>query len=203
MLNKKDRPLPSGRLSLRTALILRWILPILCLAWSASYSKEVLYASIANCILTVVYDEMGYAAGHWAGRNIVNAMGFASFEVGACLIASELLIHISLRLLNHNYLLSRRKLPFNGSHILVVCVLQCGYFRHNNSSSGLQGHRRRQTRRTEDSSHRIPRNFSSDTNALPCYVEYRPQPIVGLECSDCYCFQLARRYCRRALRQQD
>lgn len=89
MMNKKDRPLPSGRLSLRTALILRWLLPILCLIWSATYSKEVFLASFANCALTYIYDEMGYAAGHWAGRNIVNAMGFASFEWGACLIASE------------------------------------------------------------------------------------------------------------------
>lgn len=89
-MNKKDRPLPSGRLSLRTALILRWLLPIICMIWSISYSKEVFYASLANCALTYIYDEMGYAAGHWAGRNIVNAMGFLSFEVGACLIASKL-----------------------------------------------------------------------------------------------------------------
>ena len=89
MHNKSDRPLPSKRLSLQTAIILRWVLPIVCFLWSASYSKEVLYASIANCVLTYVYDEMGYAAGHWAGRNIVNAMGFASFEYGACLIAGE------------------------------------------------------------------------------------------------------------------
>ncbi|EJD05643.1 uncharacterized protein FOMMEDRAFT_79213 [Fomitiporia mediterranea MF3/22] len=87
--NKAYRPLPAKRLSLRTAVILRWVLPLVCFAWSATYSKEVLYASIANCVLTYVYDEMGYAAGHWVGRNIVNALGFASFEVGACLIAGK------------------------------------------------------------------------------------------------------------------
>ena len=85
--NKSYRPIPAKRLSLRTALILRWLLPLICFAWSAMYSKEVLVASFANCLLTYIYNEMGYAAGHWAGRNIVNALGFASFEVGACLIA--------------------------------------------------------------------------------------------------------------------
>ncbi|KAH8108268.1 UbiA prenyltransferase family [Phellopilus nigrolimitatus] len=89
MYNKSYRPLPAKRISLRTALVLRWVLPLLCFAWSASYSKEVLCASIANCALTYIYDEMGFAAGHWASRNIVNAMGFASFEIGACLIAGN------------------------------------------------------------------------------------------------------------------
>ncbi|KAL5514483.1 hypothetical protein ACEPAG_2571 [Sanghuangporus baumii] len=89
MHNKSYRPIPAKRLSLRTALVLRWILPLVCFAWSAGYSKQVLYASIVNCVLTYVYDEMGYAAGHWLGRNIVNALGFVSFEVGACLIAGK------------------------------------------------------------------------------------------------------------------
>lgn len=87
--NKSDRPIPANRISLRNALILRWVLPIICFLWSASYSKEVLAASVANCFLTYVYDEMGYAAGHWAGRNLVNSLGFASFEIGACLIAGK------------------------------------------------------------------------------------------------------------------
>lgn len=94
MYNKKYRPIPSGRLSLRTARILRWILPIVCMAWSVSYSKEVLYASISSCALTYVYNEMGYAAGHWFGRNFVNAVGLSSFEIGACLIIGERKSHI-------------------------------------------------------------------------------------------------------------
>ncbi|THH08109.1 hypothetical protein EW145_g2932 [Phellinidium pouzarii] len=85
--NKPYRPLPSGRISLRTALILRWILPFVCFAWSASYSMPLLYASIANCIIVVIYDEMGYAAGHWFIRNVLNAAGHASFEMGACFLA--------------------------------------------------------------------------------------------------------------------
>ncbi|KAI5120552.1 hypothetical protein M0805_000280 [Coniferiporia weirii] len=85
--NKKDRPLPSKRISWRNALVLRWVLVPMCWALSACYSVEVVYASIALCILTYAYDEMGFAAGHWLGRNVVNALGFLSFEVGACLIA--------------------------------------------------------------------------------------------------------------------
>ena len=85
--NKKDRPLPAKRITWENALVLRWTLVPLCLLLSACYSIETVYASIALCILTWVYDEAGFAAGHWLGRNVVNAMGFASFEVGACLIA--------------------------------------------------------------------------------------------------------------------
>ncbi|KAI5116364.1 hypothetical protein M0805_001374, partial [Coniferiporia weirii] len=87
--NKPDRPLPSGRMSLRTAQTLRYILPFVCWAWSASYSNALLYSSIVNCIIVVIYDEMGYAAGHWFARNVLNAVGHASAEVGACLLAGK------------------------------------------------------------------------------------------------------------------
>ena len=87
--NKPDRPLPSKRLSFRTALILRWLMPFVCLAWSYSYSKEVALACLAGCILTWVYNEAGFAAGHWAGRNVVNGLGLGSFETGASLIAGS------------------------------------------------------------------------------------------------------------------
>ena len=89
MQNKAYRPIPAKRLSLESAYVLRWVLPVACLLWSASYSKEVLYASISNCILTYIYHEMGGAAGHWIGRNTLNALGYASFEWGTCLIAGE------------------------------------------------------------------------------------------------------------------
>lgn len=59
----------------------------LCWMLSACYSRETLCASVALVALTVLYDELGAHAGHWLTRNTVNAMGFASFEVGASLIA--------------------------------------------------------------------------------------------------------------------
>ncbi|KAJ7615482.1 UbiA prenyltransferase family-domain-containing protein [Roridomyces roridus] len=72
-MNKQDRPLPSKRMTLEQAIILRWILVPLCFAWSLCYSVETLYASIA--------------LRHWFIRNAVNAAGFAAFEVGATLVA--------------------------------------------------------------------------------------------------------------------
>ncbi|OBZ77606.1 Digeranylgeranylglyceryl phosphate synthase [Grifola frondosa] len=87
--NKQDRPLPAKRLSLRTALILRWCLVPLCWALSLWYSLETLYASIALVAFTILYNECATHAGHWLVRNTVNAAGFASFEVGATLVASK------------------------------------------------------------------------------------------------------------------
>ncbi|KAI5120554.1 hypothetical protein M0805_000282 [Coniferiporia weirii] len=87
--NKKGRPLPARRITLRNALILRWVLVPMCWALSACYSVETVCASVALCILTYAYNEMGLAAGHWLGRNLTNALGVLSFEVGACLIAGE------------------------------------------------------------------------------------------------------------------
>ncbi|EJD04462.1 uncharacterized protein FOMMEDRAFT_82531 [Fomitiporia mediterranea MF3/22] len=85
--NKRDRPLPAKRIMWKNALRLRWALVPACWTLSACYSLETVYASIALCLLTFIYDEMGFAAGHWLGRNFVNALGFMSFEVGACLVA--------------------------------------------------------------------------------------------------------------------
>lgn len=90
--NKRDRPLPAKRITIRNAVILRWALVPACWVLSACYSLEVMYASIALVALTVIYDEFGAHSGHWAIRNFVNALGFVSFEVGASLIAGERLI---------------------------------------------------------------------------------------------------------------
>ncbi|KAJ7186133.1 UbiA prenyltransferase family, partial [Mycena filopes] len=86
-MNKQDRPLPSKRISLSQALFLRWLLVPLCWGLSICYSLETFYASIALVALTVTYDEFHAHSGHWLLRNTVNAAGFASFEVGATLIA--------------------------------------------------------------------------------------------------------------------
>ncbi len=44
---------------------------------------------MALTALTAIYDECGAHAGHWAIRNLVNALGFIAFEVGASLVAGE------------------------------------------------------------------------------------------------------------------
>lgn len=88
-INKKSRPLPAGRISLRNAKVLRWSMQVLIIVWSASYSKEVLYATLAGSFLTWLYNEAGWAAGHWAGRNFCIGLGQGAWEVGCCLIAGK------------------------------------------------------------------------------------------------------------------
>ena len=87
--NKPERPIPAGRISLRTAVILRWLMPLVCFAWSANYSKELLYSSILNCVFVFIYDEMGYADGHWLGRQVLNSVLHVSFELGATFLAGQ------------------------------------------------------------------------------------------------------------------
>ncbi|KAJ6544152.1 UbiA prenyltransferase family [Mycena capillaripes] len=85
-MNKQDRPLPSKRMSLSEAFIFRWLLVPVCWALSTCYSVQTLYASIALALLTIIYNEWKASKGHWLVRNVVNAAGFASFEVGATLV---------------------------------------------------------------------------------------------------------------------
>lgn len=89
--NKPDRPLPSNRLTVRNAVILRWALVPVCFLFSALYSRETVYASMALVALTIIYDELGAHARHWLIRNIVNGAGFASFEWGSTLVAGMVL----------------------------------------------------------------------------------------------------------------
>jgi 4-hydroxybenzoate polyprenyltransferase len=85
--NKPDRPLPSGRMTLGQARLLRWLLVPICTGYSALYSPSVVLASAALIMMTIIYDELGAHAGHWMVRNVVNALGFGCFEVGSSLVA--------------------------------------------------------------------------------------------------------------------
>ena len=85
--NKKDRPLPSKRITLQTAKIIRWIVPMFNLAWSAFYGKRVFYAALVFCIIAWAYNEAGLSSGHWAIRNLCIGLGVAVIEAGACLVA--------------------------------------------------------------------------------------------------------------------
>ncbi|KAH9889261.1 UbiA prenyltransferase family-domain-containing protein [Cubamyces lactineus] len=88
-LNKRERPIPAQRITLASARLLRWLVVPVCWRLSALYSVQTVYASIANIALTIIYDDLGAASGHWAVRNVVNGLGFSSFEVGATLIAGS------------------------------------------------------------------------------------------------------------------
>lgn len=92
--NKPDRPLPAKRISYRNATIMRWALVPLCWGLSALYSSYVLCASVALVAFTVIYDELHAHSGHFAVRNVVNAAGFASFELGSTLISGTYIVQI-------------------------------------------------------------------------------------------------------------
>lgn len=84
--NKPIRPLPAGRISLSHATILRWGLVPACWIISVLHSGPVLFSSIALVLFTILYNELqGHR--HWLTKNIVTAIGFASFEVGGTFIA--------------------------------------------------------------------------------------------------------------------
>ncbi|KAH8103581.1 UbiA prenyltransferase family [Cristinia sonorae] len=85
--NKPDRPIPDGRISLESAITLRWIVFPICLLYSLSYSVQVFYASFVLAILTVIYNEWKCAR-KWYVKNSLNGAGYACFQLGATLIAS-------------------------------------------------------------------------------------------------------------------
>lgn len=85
--NKPDRPLPAGRITLKNAVILRWVLVPICFSISLAMSVECLYASVCLVALTMIYNELGAHSNHWVIRNIMNAVGLGSFGWGASLIA--------------------------------------------------------------------------------------------------------------------
>lgn len=87
--NKSYRPIPAKRITRENALILRWALVPACWALSAYYSVETVHASMALCMMIFAYNEMGLAAGHWFGRQAVNAAGTMACEIGACLVAGK------------------------------------------------------------------------------------------------------------------
>lgn len=84
--NKPIRPLPAGRISLTHATILRWGLVPACWIISVLHSVPVLLSSVALVLFTILYNEL-QAHRHWLTKNIVTAIGFASFEVGGTLVA--------------------------------------------------------------------------------------------------------------------
>lgn len=90
--NKRDRPLPSGRISFQAAQILRWTLVPICLLYSLLYSVEVFYSSVVMIASTLIYNELG-AHGQWLTRNLLNGLGVAAFELGTTLVACELSLH--------------------------------------------------------------------------------------------------------------
>ncbi|KAF8526145.1 UbiA prenyltransferase family [Gautieria morchelliformis] len=84
--NKPDRPIPSGRITVQQARILRWGCLIPCLMCSACFSTAVVQVSAASSFFFYAFNELGFDS-HWFGRHVLNGAGLACFEIGATLIA--------------------------------------------------------------------------------------------------------------------
>ncbi|KAF8164744.1 UbiA prenyltransferase family [Crassisporium funariophilum] len=86
--NKPWRPLPSGRISLANAYILKRIATVACLLVSWYYSSRVFIASAFFAVLIPMYHEM-HGDRHWLTKNLMNSLGYACFAIGSTLIAAS------------------------------------------------------------------------------------------------------------------
>ena len=106
--NKDYRPLPSGRISLYAATLLRWLLIPVCWTISIRMGSKPLFSSIALSLLTIIHNELGGHARSWILRNILNGLGLASFEMGA--ISVICMFYLRCLISSHPiYILFRRK----------------------------------------------------------------------------------------------
>ncbi|KAF8121062.1 UbiA prenyltransferase family-domain-containing protein [Boletus edulis] len=85
-LNKPSRPLPAGRISVRDATILRWLIAPLCLAYSSLYSIQLVFSSLEMQLLTYWYNELD-GDKNWLSKNAILAIMYGCTELGGTLIA--------------------------------------------------------------------------------------------------------------------
>lgn len=84
--NKPWRPLPSGRITLANALILKYAMTVACLLVSCSYSTCVFMSSALFSLIIPIYHEM-HGDQHWLSKNLMNSVGYACFATGSILVA--------------------------------------------------------------------------------------------------------------------
>ncbi|KAJ6546377.1 UbiA prenyltransferase family [Mycena sp. CBHHK59/15] len=96
--NRPWRPLPDGRISQKSAALMRWILAPLCMLSGLPFGSGVVLCSITLTVILIAHDEIGFAT-NWVGKNLINAIGYASFEFGATKIMNitPRLDHIALQ----------------------------------------------------------------------------------------------------------
>ena len=85
--NKPSRPLPAGRITLRNATILRWLVAPLCLAYSSLYSLQLVFASLEMQLFTIWYNELD-GDKNWFSKNAILAIMYGCAELGGTLVAS-------------------------------------------------------------------------------------------------------------------
>lgn len=82
--NKPWRPIPSSRISVKQARILRWILVFVSLLVSA-YLGNLVSATIF-LLADLVYNDFGFST-WWFTKSLLNAVGYAGFQHGAVAVA--------------------------------------------------------------------------------------------------------------------
>ena len=93
-INKPSRPLPAGRISLRNATLLRWLIAPLCLAYSSLYSTQLMFASLEMQLFTLWYNEFD-GDKNWLSKNVVLAIMYGCMELGGTLSAGTFIVHRS------------------------------------------------------------------------------------------------------------
>ena len=88
-INKPYRPIVAGRLSIDTAMWLRWILVVAGFFHSRLYGAEVLCAAVGNLIIDLVYNELDGDRAHWVLRQLLIGPGYMPYHYGTALIAGE------------------------------------------------------------------------------------------------------------------
>lgn len=91
--NKPSRPLPAGRITLRNATILRWLMAPLCLAYSSLYSTQLVVASLEMQFFTLWYNELN-GDKNWLSKNVILAIMYGCVELGGTLSAGTFIILI-------------------------------------------------------------------------------------------------------------
>lgn len=85
--NKPWRPLPAGRITLEQAFLLHAIVTTLCLVFSATYGWQLVIASLALTVTTVLYDRLRMS-GHYMKRVLLVVSMYGIFEYGATVVIS-------------------------------------------------------------------------------------------------------------------
>ncbi|KAF8988655.1 UbiA prenyltransferase family-domain-containing protein [Cyathus striatus] len=86
--NKSWRPLPSGRINIETASMLRYLVTFVvgCISWT--YSRHVFAASMSFSVLIFMYHLL-HGDSNWIMKNVLNGAGYACIAWGSALVASN------------------------------------------------------------------------------------------------------------------
>ncbi|KAF7359991.1 Digeranylgeranylglyceryl phosphate synthase [Mycena venus] len=87
-INRPWRPLPSGRISQKSAAVMRWLLVPICAAASVAFGQGALIPSLSLTALLIAHNEFGFAS-HWLTKNTLNSLGYLCFEFGATTIMNS------------------------------------------------------------------------------------------------------------------